>query len=92
MKLITNTCYSHIIYMQQQPALWNEAIHKAHIGKPDFNAEGIAGYIQTDIEFEIANIEAFSKLWMSWYTEETTERNQLYHKLITSYNRHYGHV
>lgn len=89
MKLITRTCYSHIIYMQQNPALWNEAIHKAIIGKPRFESEGVAGYIETDIEFEIASIDAFSKLWMSWYTEDMEERSKLYHRLTSNYNNYY---
>lgn len=76
--------------MQQQPALWNQAIAGMKMGKPRFEHEGMAGYIETDVEFQIASIEAFSKLWMSWYIEDITERNQLYHKLITNYNKHYG--
>lgn len=86
MKLITNTCYSHIVYMQQQSYLWNQAVTSMKMGKPRFDHEGVAGYIETDVEFQIASIDAFSKLWMSWYTEETSKRNDIYSNLIRNYH------
>ena len=85
MKLVTNTCYSHIIHMQMQPALWSQAITGFKMGKPRFEHEGMAGYIETDVEFQIGSISAFAELWMSWYTESTENRNRMYQTLLYQY-------
>lgn len=85
MRLIVTTCYSHIVYMQQQPGLWVKAIKGMTLGTPGFEYEGMAGYIETKVEFEISDISLFAKLWMSWYSEDVNTRVDLYNKLVRNY-------
>jgi hypothetical protein len=58
---------------------YQQAINKMCITKgPYFNHEGVAGYIETEVEFEIADLENFTHLWCSWYHLTDTKRINLY--------------
>jgi len=55
------------------------AIKKMTITKgPYHQAEGVAGYIETEVEFEIADLERFTHLWYSYYHLSDTKRLNLY--------------
>ena len=68
MKLIVTTCYSHLLYMQMQGPLFQQAVSSVSFTSPRFDHEGLAGYIETTITFEVHDLAVFSKLYMSWYT------------------------
>ncbi len=54
------------------------AVRSIKISKPNFQHEGIAGYIETDYEIEVADIVAFANLWNSWYSLPDKRRLDLY--------------
>ena len=79
MKLTVNTCYSHIIWIMCAGELYSQSVSKMCIIKgPYHQYEGVAGYIETEVEFEIRDLEKFSRLWYSWYTLSDTKRLNLY--------------
>jgi hypothetical protein len=56
--------------------LFSEAVKKMSILKgPYHQYEGVAGYIETEVEFEINNLEKFTNIWNSWYHLSDTKRN-----------------
>ncbi len=45
---------------------------------PDHAHEGITGYIETEVVFEIRDLKRFADLWDSYYTLSDTRRLNLY--------------
>lgn len=79
MKIIVNTCYSHILHIMCAGPLFSIAINSMNITKgPCHQHEGVAGYIETEVEFQIKNLEIFTRLWMSWYSLSDIKRINLY--------------
>lgn len=79
MKIIVNTCYSHILYIMCSGELFSQAVNKMCITKgPMHKHEGMAGFIETEVVFEINNLEIFTRLWYSWYSLSDTKRLNLY--------------
>jgi hypothetical protein len=59
--------------------LYSQSVSKMCITKgPYHQYEGVAGYIETEVEFEIRDLEKFSRLWYTWYTLSDTKRINLY--------------
>ena len=54
------------------------AVHKITLKEPAFQHEGMAGYIETEYEIEVANLQTFCNIWNSWYSLSDTRRIQLY--------------
>ena len=48
------------------------------IRAPDFDGEGFNGYIETDIEAEIKDLQEFTTLYSEWYYLPDSERIALY--------------
>lgn len=79
MKIIANTCYSHILWMLCSGPIFSDSVSKFTITKGPFhNHEGMAGYIETEVELEISNLEKFTHLWYSWYHLSDKKRLDVY--------------
>lgn len=71
------TCYSHILYLlTYHGEAFSSCSRNLKINRPNFEAEGVAGYIQTDVEIEVTDLTKFAKLWDSWYS--APNRTELY--------------
>lgn len=79
MELIVKTCYSHILHIMCAGELFSTAVKSMCITDgPHHKYEGVAGYIETKVVFEIRDLEQFSKLWSSWYSLSDRKRLDLY--------------
>lgn len=79
MKVTGITCYSHLLWiMCGGENTFGRAVHSITFSKPEFTHEGVAGYIETKYEIEIADLVAFSNLWNSWYSLPDKRRTELY--------------
>lgn len=79
MKLIVNTCYSHILWIQQAGPLFSQAVNRMCITTPpDYSGEGFNGYISTTAEFDIRDLKIFSNLWHAFYDLPDKIRADLY--------------
>lgn len=59
--------------------LFSKAVQSTNFIKgPCFEHEGIAGYIETDVEFIINDLRIFTNLWEAWYTLSSIQRTNLY--------------
>jgi hypothetical protein len=59
--------------------LFSNAISKMTITKgPLHQFEGMAGYIETEVEFDIKDLEIFTRLWYNWYSLSNTKKLNLY--------------
>lgn len=45
---------------------------------PYFEHEGMAGYIETEVVFEIKDLKKFTDIWESWHMLTHTRKLQLY--------------
>lgn len=58
---------------------YSNAVGKMTIIKgPQHQFEGMAGYIETEVEFELKDLERFSNLWNSYYKLSDKRRLDLY--------------
>lgn len=79
MKIEVKTCYSHLLWMQLQGKIFSTAIESFTCSRPLFEFEGVSGYIEVTINFNIRELSAFAELWSGWYTY--TDRTNFYHKI-----------
>lgn len=84
MKLfVDHTCYTHLMWMlTYRPREFAKAITRYECTQPDFDSEGVAGYISCKIAFDIADISLFAKIWNEWYTADN--RQELYAQITRS--------
>lgn len=67
MKLTVNTCYSHILYILLAGPKFSNSVSKFRIiDGPHHQYEGAAGFIETEVEFDIKDLELFAKLWYEY--------------------------
>lgn len=84
MKLyVDSTCYTHLMWMLTfRSREFSEAVFKYECSSPEFNHEGIAGYVGCKISFDIKDIALFSKIFNEWYSAEN--RNDFYGQIVNS--------
>lgn len=68
MKLTCTMCHSHLMSMLLQPEKFQRAVRKYTATGPDIQYEGIAGYMETGVEFDIASLKEFTELFEDSYT------------------------
>ncbi len=79
MKIIINCCYTQLLYVMCQGEVFSLACGKMTILKgPCHKYEGMAGYIETEVEFDGIDLERFSKLWNSFYSLSEKRKLDLY--------------
>jgi len=80
MKLTTEMCHTHLMSILLQPELCQRAFTRYNSTTPDVDCEGMRGYISVTVEFEIKDLEEFSKLFESSYVYPTN-RSRWYHMI-----------
>ncbi len=70
MKLTTSMNVEHLVALLLQPGI-QSAITSYKSSAPDYNGEGVAGYVHVNVEFEIQCLEKFTKLYMQFRNRET---------------------
>lgn len=62
--IITETmCHSHLLSMLMQAEEFQQAVLKYHATAPDISSEGMSGYMETKVEFEVLSLSRFAKLY-----------------------------
>jgi len=79
MKILVTTCYSHLLYMILQGEKFQHAVYKYSSSSPDFQHEGVLGYVEVKLDIDIKNLESFAELWSSWYIAPNSA--EFYHKM-----------
>lgn len=78
MKLSTKMCHSHLMSMLLQPERMERAVSQYHATTPAVSLEGMTGYMETKVEFEIRSLSEFTQLYESSQTFPS-RRDQWYH-------------
>lgn len=68
-----------MLYLLLQGESFQRAVCSYTSTSPDFAHEGVAGYVEVVLTFEIKDLEVFTKIWYGWYKCE--DRTGLYHKM-----------
>lgn len=77
--IISKTCYSRVLWILCAGEPFQDAISTLKITSgPHFKHEGVAGFIETDVEIEVKDILKFAQLWESWLSLSSTRRLHLY--------------
>ena len=68
MKLIITMCYSRLIVLMCAGPKFSECISGMRIVRgPNHEHEGMAGYIETEVEFTIKDLSKFSALYDAYH-------------------------
>lgn len=79
MKLVIKTCYSRVLWVLCAGEPYSQAVSQMSITRgPHFEHEGVVGYIETDVVFEIKDLRKFTDIWESWYLLSDTRKLNLY--------------
>lgn len=79
---LKNVCWAHISYILSSGEKFSECTYSFNITKvPNFSAEGMAGYIECDVEFGIHSLSKFADLYDSWYKLPVETRDKIYYGL-----------
>lgn len=82
MKLtINDTCYTHLMWMLTfRSHEFSKAVHKYECSSPRFDFEGMAGYVECNISFDIKDLVLFAKIFNEWYTAKN--RSEFYGQIV----------
>lgn len=79
MKLIITMCYSRLIFLMCAGPKFSECISGMRIVRgPNHEHEGMAGYIETEVEFTVTDLAKLSGLLDSYYTLTDESKAGLY--------------
>lgn len=79
MKLTINCCYSRLLWIMCSGPVFSECVDSLKILKgPLHQYEGMAGYIETEVEFVLRDLKRFADLWDSWYRLSDRRKLDLY--------------
>lgn len=69
MKLYITMCYSQLLWVMCSGPSFSACVSGMRIVKgPAHDYEGVAGYIETEVEFTVTDLTKFSKLLDSYHT------------------------
>ena len=63
MKITETMCHSHLLSMLVQAEEFQRAVLKYQATAPDVSSDGMAGYMETKVEFEVLSLSRFAKLY-----------------------------
>ena len=78
MKIELVTCHTVLISMLMMPEKFSRAIASYKATAPNVDHEGVIGYLEVSVEFEVRDLEAFTALYRDAYLYPT-ERAEWYH-------------
>ena len=79
MKLIDKMCYSRLLWIQCSGPMFGEAVNSFCVKEgPYFQYEGVAGYIETVVEFDIRDLQKFTNIYESYNSLTDKRRAELY--------------
>lgn len=79
MRLLITLCYSRLIFMMCAGPKFSECVSRMHIVKGPFHEhEGMAGYIETEVEFTIKDLSKFSDLYDAYHHLSDKRRLEVY--------------
>lgn len=67
MKFTTKMCHSHLMSMLLMPQTFYMAVHRYNASPPNMDHEGMTGYMEVEVVFEIKDLQAFTNLWYHSY-------------------------
>lgn len=67
MKVIVKMCHSHLAAMILQPELLEQAVLSYQASAPQVTNEGWSGAMDTDVEWEVRDLEKFTALYNDSY-------------------------
>jgi hypothetical protein len=74
----TKICYSKLLWLMANRKFM-ESVDKISFTRPEYNYEGIAGYIAVNVEFGVNNLSVFALESEShWWKLTADERSRLY--------------
>lgn len=63
MKIVMETNYTTLQRMMENREEFFQAISKFQSTSPRVDLEGVVGYSSVDVEFDVRDLEKFTKLW-----------------------------
>lgn len=78
MKFTTTMCHSHLLWMLMNTKDFEQAVFKYHATSPAYQSEGVAGYIETTVDFELKSLSQFSELYNAYYKLDCDQRIKWY--------------
>ena len=78
MNIEVTMCYSQLMSMLLQPEEFSKAVTKFTSSSPNIEHEGMNGYMETVVKFEVKSLADFSKLYERSYTFPT-DRTKWYY-------------
>ena len=78
MKISGKTCYSHLLWLLCAGERYQQAVHRISFTSPQFDYEGMSGYIETDYVIEVKDLKMFADIWYAWHALSDKRRIELY--------------
>lgn len=72
------TCYSRLLWLMCAGELFSRAVSRLDFTAPNFEHEGVAGYIETTYTIEVRDLKTFAAIWDAWYSLTEVRRLNLY--------------
>lgn len=81
MKIQDKLCYSKLLWLFMNKD-FTSSVSKTVFTKPAFEHEGMAGYIETDVEFEVISIQGFAKAYEAYTNVPSKVKTDFYYDIL----------
>lgn len=85
MKIVETMCHSHLLWMLAHAERFEKAVTNYAATTPAFQYEGVAGYVETIVTFEVRELEDFTALFMEYRKLSHEHRSTIYHNMLRGY-------
>lgn len=83
MKIVETTCYSRLLWFLTEIARVKiPCVQSVSFTKPNFEHEGMNGYVETTVTFEVTDILVFARIWEEYFNLPPEERTKQYWKML----------
>lgn len=76
-------CYSHLVYLMLSGEDFEQAINNVQFSSPNFAHEGLAGYIEVDVTFDVKDLKKFAEIYLNYYELDHRIKQKLYTQIKT---------
>lgn len=81
MKITEKMCHSHLLWMLINAEDFEQAIRSYSATTPAYQFEGVAGYVETTVTFDVNDLEKLTKLYSGYHKLSSETRCRMYHTM-----------
>lgn len=83
MKITNTMCYTHLAWLLRQGEFLR-SVSNVSFSQPAVEFEGMAGYIETKVEFDVKDIVLFAKVYIDYYSVDNDYKMKIRAEIVNN--------